>query len=241
MRINEGKVLLLLSGILVGIFTSMFIINTSLNPTKYLSYQDYEKMSLESNQLETDLRGINKEVIKIRYKLNNYENSDDQNKTITDSMKKELNELKTAYGLLTVEGTGVKITINDLHKKVYKGDYDLSFSTVHNTDLLNIVKDLKNAGAEAISINGKRIIETTSITCEGPVIMINGQYIVPPFRIYAIGNSDALKYAMTTDPSFYTHLDIQARGLIYKVEKAEIIRITGVENAITPKYSKSME
>ena len=238
MRINEGKVLLLLSGILVGIFTSVFIINTSLNPTKYLSYQDYEKISLESNQLKTDLRGINKEVIKVSNKLNNYENSDDQNKTITDSMKKELNELKTAYGLLSVEGPGVKITINDLHKKNYKADWDLSFSTVHNTDLLNIVKDLKNAGAEAISINGKRIIETTSITCEGPVIMINGQYIVPPFRIYAIGDSDALNFALTTAPGFSTHVDIKTRELIYNVEKSQKIRITGVEGTDILKYSK---
>lgn len=46
---------------------------------------------------------------------------------------------------------------------------------VHNSDLIAIVNILKHANAEAISINGQRIISTSAITCEGSVIKINGE------------------------------------------------------------------
>ena len=44
-------------------------------------------------------------------------------------------------------------------------------------DLLSVVNELKNAGAEAISINGQRIISSTSITCAGNVANINGEKV----------------------------------------------------------------
>ena len=48
---------------------------------------------------------------------------------------------------------------------------------VHYDDLLQVVNALNNAGAEAISINGQRVITTTAITCEGNVIKVNGEKI----------------------------------------------------------------
>lgn len=52
---------------------------------------------------------------------------------------------------------------------------DMSKLVVHNTDLTAIVNMLRHANAEAISINGQRIIATSAITCEGSVIKINGE------------------------------------------------------------------
>lgn len=49
---------------------------------------------------------------------------------------------------------------------------------------------MNNAGAEAISINGQRIIQTTAITCEGNVIKINGQKVSSPFTIKQLVHKD---------------------------------------------------
>ena len=67
---------------------------------------------------------------------------------------------------------------------------------VHDTDILEIVNVLRNAGAEAISINDQRIIATTPISCIGTVIKINDEKIGGPYVIRAIGNSDYLKTAL---------------------------------------------
>lgn len=56
-------------------------------------------------------------------------------------------------------------------------------------DIKSIVNELKNACSRAISTNGQRIVSTTSITCEGNVININGEKVSSPFVIKAIGQS----------------------------------------------------
>lgn len=240
MKVNEGKLLLLFSGILVGIFIAIFMVNKSLNPATYLSYQDYENMSLDANQLKTGITDTNKNINILNKKIKSYENSDNKNKTITDEMKKEIEVLKTDYGISKVEGPGLTIIISDRNKKVYTDDFDRQSSTVHNVDLLYVVKDLKNSGAEAISINGKRIIGTTSITCEGPVIMLNGQFIVPPFKICAIGDPDAMNFALTTlSDSWYNDLII--RKLNVKIVKNDTMTIGGADYEENTKYAKAVQ
>jgi uncharacterized protein YlxW (UPF0749 family) len=240
MKINEGKILLLLSGILVGIFIAVFIVNKTLNPTTFLSYQDYEQMSLDANQLKSEVKSINKDIEGLDHKLLTYDNSDNKKETITETLRNELEDFKITYGVSKVEGPGIILSINDRHKKQYLNPDDVQLSTTHDEDLYLIVKDLKDAGAEAISINGKRIIESTAITCEGPVIMINGQYIVPPFIICAIGDPEALNYALTTQ-EYSRYKDLQIRDLELKISKVNRLVINGIDNIATPKYAKPIQ
>ena len=62
--------------------------------------------------------------------------------------------------------------------------------------MLTVVNELKAAGAEAISVNGQRIISTSAIRCVGPVIQVNYQKVAAPFEIKAIGNAQYLESAM---------------------------------------------
>ena len=55
--------------------------------------------------------------------------------------------------------------------------FDPNSTIVHAEDLISIVNELKNAGAEAISINDQRIVSNTVIECIGAVIKINGQRV----------------------------------------------------------------
>ena len=49
------------------------------------------------------------------------------------------------------------------------------------------------SGAEAISINGQRIVARTEIRCVGPVITVNGTRIAPPIKIQAIDDPNVLR------------------------------------------------
>ena len=69
-----------------------------------------------------------------------------------------------------VTGEGIIITLKDgttNNSDILSSSLMATDVIVHNSDLLQVVNDLKNAGAEAISINGERIVQTSSITCEG--------------------------------------------------------------------------
>lgn len=63
---------------------------------------------------------------------------------------------------------------------------------VHDEDLRRIINEMKNSGAEAISINDQRIVATTAIVCSGAVATVNGVKLNSPFEIKAIGNKASL-------------------------------------------------
>lgn len=239
MKINEGKALLLLSGILSGIVITSFIVNSSVSTTTFLTYQQYQKMSNDYNQLKAEIKVLYKDMGDLDQKLRKYDNSSEKNSSVLETLKTELEEAKLFYGTKTVEGPGVKILVDDNRKESYFDENDLWNSITHNTDLYYLVNDLKSAGAEAISVNGKRIISTSSITCEGPTIMVNGEYVVPPFEVSAIGDPSALQFSLTLPESRFKELEY--RGLKLQVEKVDNIKISGIQLKNQPKYIKKAE
>lgn len=113
-----------------------------------------------------------------------------QNNAELEQLENEIKEGNKILGLSEVTGNGIVITVDDSKSLNWYDDPNLF--VVHDTDLMNIVNSLKNAGAEAISINEQRIITTSAIECDGNVIMINGEKIAAPFVIKAIGFPESL-------------------------------------------------
>lgn len=149
-------------------------------------------------------------------------NSNDSSK-----IQKELKTLNSLIGTIDVKGNGIVITVADNSNMTSQtvGVFDnISNYLIHDRDLLMLVNELKNAGAEAISINGERIINTTSITCDGNVILINGNKISSPFEIKAIGSQEALLGAIQR-PGGYLEQQLQGYGLVTSIEKQENITI----------------
>ena len=100
---------------------------------------------------------------------------------------------------------------------------NISDYLIHDKDLLTLVNELKNAGAEAISINDERIINTTSITCDGNVVLINGNKISSPFVIKAIGSQEAILGGIQRPGGYLEKL--KEYGLVTSVEKQDNITI----------------
>ena len=130
-------------------------------------------------------------------------------------------------GLTEVKGAGIIIRLDDnreLNTEEYIGD--VSSLLVHEGDLLQIVNELFNVDADAISINGKRIVSTSSIVCDGNIIRINDEMISVPITIKAIGYPAALDYALNRPQGY---LDIMERdGVIVSTERSD--------NIVIPKY-----
>src|SRR3989304_5988751 len=61
-------------------------------------------------------------------------------------------------------------------------------TTLHYADIHAVINDLWAAGAEAIAINGERIITRTGLNCVGTTILCNTKRIAPPYTIVAIGD-----------------------------------------------------
>ncbi len=160
---------------------------------------------------------------------------------VTASAKEELKKNQTMLGLTDVKGSGIVIELQD-------GKLDNSFLTiaepskvlVHYEDLLSLVNELRNSGAEAIQINGQRIVNTSAITCEGTVIKINGERIGSPFTIKAIG-SQALLYGQITREGSYLNTMKDTGVDVVSVTQEDEITIEKYTGTMNFKYIKSVK
>lgn len=172
-----------------------------------------------------------------------------QNNTELEQLENDIKEKNKLVGLSEVQGEGIIITLNDSDMTTLNNDrtalsdfiVDPNWVLVHDKDLINIVNDLKNVGAEAICINDQRIITTSSIDCDGSVIMINGEKIAAPFVIKAIGLPSSLKSIEMYGRYLYKlkyerFLDVKVETSDTLKQKITIPKYTGV---IKFEYAKS--
>lgn len=164
-----------------------------------------------------------------------YKTSSSSNDALIASMKSDLEKANVLAGLANVRGEGVVITLND------STDTELSLEAglVHDTDLTAIVTELKAAGAEAISINGQRVIATTAIRCVGPTIQVNSVKVASPFYIKAIGNSKYLESALNIKNGVVDSL--KAYGIQVDVQTNQSITIDKYDMTLKLKYASEVK
>lgn len=170
-------------------------------------------------------------------KLNEYMNNISQTDKTIELLQKELKQINIVAGLTDVKGPGITITLNDAIEKnplFFEED-----QIVHDTDIAQIVNELRAAGAEAISVNEQRITNTTAIRCVGPTIKVNDIKIGAPFIIKAIGNSQYLYSGLTMKNGVLDSM--KKYGLQVEVLQSENIQIPKYEGAINMKYATIKE
>ncbi len=162
-----------------------------------------------------------------------------------DGLSETEQQIKNNYNLLgttNLEGPGVEITVTDdkdINPSTASALINLGNYIVHYSDIMQIVNELKNAGAEAISVNGQRIVRTTSIRCIGNVIMINDEKVGAPFTIRAIGLPEMLEPALTRLGGYLQVLnDAGLETDVKRLDKVEIPKYTG---AFQAKYMKTVK
>ncbi|MDK2918219.1 MAG: hypothetical protein PWQ37_952 [Candidatus Petromonas sp.] len=223
-----SKLNILLLTIILGIAISFQIKN--LNPKyKYVPLKviyDYKKVIQKEKAEINNLRPL---IESYKEKIQAYETAKDKDGDITSLLKNEISQFKTISGFTDVQGPGIILIIDDGSRKLYEGE-DPNNIIVHNIDILNIINDLKVAGAEAISINGQRVLSNSEIDCNGPTIKINGQLFAQPFIVKAIGEPKHLEAAIKA-PGTYGNL-LKEVGLFIEVNTSINIRI--------PKYSEDL-
>lgn len=157
---------------------------------------------------KNEINAINKEIDELKImirdkeeKIEMYESIIDGNENIADLLKEELNKNKAVAGFETVKGPGIIVKMWDnMDENALGQAFDMDI--IHDVDVLRIINDLRDAGAEAISINGQRVLAISEIKCGGPIIRINGKSVGTPIYISAIGDPQVLSAAINA-PNTY--------------------------------------
>ena len=167
-----------------------------------------------------DLENAQKELEKVRQEAT-------QDNGTAEAKEQELKENNMLLGNTDVTGEGVEVFLEDA--TTTDNNLNASLQIIHYDDLQWVINELKNAGAEAIEVNGQRIINTTAITCEGNIIKVNGERIGSPFTIKAIGSQSLLYGALERAGSWLDQIRNDGNtARVTRVDNITISRYTGV-------------
>ena len=134
-------------------------------------------------------------------------------------------------------GPGVEIVLDDGVRELHPWEHPNDL-LVHDLDLLYVINDLKEAGAEIISVNGQRIVDTSSITCSGYTVRINDRFYGKPFRINAIGDGSRMSAALIGPGGYGTLLK---EYVIFKIAISDDIKIPAYNGDRTYKYMSTID
>lgn len=135
-----------------------------------------------------------REIDLLRKNNTKYENALGDGSKQLKVLNEDLQKAKILAGLTEVHGPGLQVTLMDSKKQTHslRSSMEAANALIHDTDVQAVLNELGQSGAEAIAINGQRIITKTSLRCVGPTILINNVPLVPPYVISAIGDPDTL-------------------------------------------------
>lgn len=190
----------------------------------YTSVQSVKEME-ETIRMETEeVNRLAEFKIAKERELEEYEKNYKEG-NVTKGLEGILQKKKMEAGYVDLIGMGVQVELRDSEKELKEGQ-DPNDLLIHDQDVLMLINDLKVAGAEAISVNGQRVLPTTEIKCTGATIMINDITFGQPFIIKAIGEPVELEAAILA-PSTYGSILRDLYHLQIKVEQKEV-RISGI-------------
>ena len=119
--------------------------------------------------------------------------------------------LQEVSGLTASRGPGVRVSLTDAPRSVDVPGLDPNVLVVHQQDIQAFVNALWAGGAEAISLQGQRLISTTGIKCVGNTVVLDGVPYSPPYVIDAIGEPARLNSALDLSPEVVIYRDYVER------------------------------
>jgi uncharacterized protein YlxW (UPF0749 family) len=148
-----------------------------------------------------------------------------------------LSDLRQRMGLVAAEGPGLIVTLDDSTDRESPSG-NLNDLVVHSQDVQAVSNGLWAAGAEALAVNGQRVVPTSAILCVGNTLLINGTVHSPPFRFTALG--DDLRDAFTGDPLVKRLADDADRfNLGFKVEDRDRVSVPAYTGTSKVRFARA--
>ncbi|HEX8236913.1 MAG TPA: DUF881 domain-containing protein [Abditibacteriaceae bacterium] len=141
-------------------------------------------------------------------------------------LNSQIKQLQMTAGLTPVIGPGIRLIMTDNPSASTQSGGPFVPGMVHDFDLLQVVNDLRAAGAEAIAVNGRRITGYSPIRCVGPVIHINWEPAAPPFRIEATGDPDTLYAALNMPQGILDNLRNPSMGPALGIKMTKVSELS---------------
>ncbi len=177
-----------------------------------------DELDNRTERLEDEKRGLEKQRDEL-------ENSSDQAEEARRQTIEKERQLGVLAGTVAAQGPGITMTIEDT-KGMVEADM-----------LLDAVQELRAAGAEAIQVNGVRVVASTYLTDSGSGVAVDGNKIAAPYRFKVIGKSQDLEPALNIPGGVVQTLEKEQATVT--VERSTKIVVDALRAAERPDYARS--
>ncbi len=227
-NIKKGKITMTIT-MVIACFVLALVMSMQFKIASETDITSIENM--REAELRTELANwkskyeeVEKKYEETSSKIDEYKQNKESNEDTEKLVDDELQQVNMQLGKVDVQGEGIEVTLRETDNE--------EISRITADDLILIVNALKVSGAEAISINDERIINMSDmVDINQSFIKINGQRIVAPYIIKAIGNQSYLESSL-----------ISNGGPVDEMKKiGQDVSITKSNKVIVPKYNKEIK
>lgn len=177
---------------------------TQLRPGRYGDVADLvRQQTRDLESLRAEARALSTEVTQL---------SEGRLDGRSSNAVEELDTVSVPAGLSPMRGPGLTIALDDAPVNDFlDSDVDPNFLVVHQQDIQSVVNAMWAGGAEAMTIQGQRVISTTGIKCVGSTVVLHGVPYSPPYVITAIGDPEAMLTSINESPYIDVYRDYADR------------------------------
>ena len=236
-RIRWGDILMTGICILLGFVIVVQLRSVYKNSTiTKTTYDRADELQVLLNQEKEKSDGLYQQLLQYKDSLDKYSNEAAKSGDYAQVLDDQLKRAEILAGLTDVEGSGVIVTMKDA-VGANEGQ-DPATQIIHDDDIFKVINELRDAGAEAISINDERVLATSEIRCTGATVSINNNRYAAPYIIKAIGDTTNLEAALNMR---YGVIEVLSSWNIeVSVVKSNKIKIKAYTGALNFKYAQNI-
>lgn len=227
---KKGEITITITiGLMVLILTTVIFVQfKTVKQTDIISLENMREDELrdEISNFKQKAAEVEKQIKETELKIAEYEKTITTDKEASELLEKELEQQNNILGKNSVKGSGIVVTLTDTRAQKITAE-----------DLRELINQMKTDGAEAISINEQRIVyDSYVVDLGGTYVSVNGERLVSPYVIKAIGNPTYLESGLSKKQ--YGYIDIKLEeGKDVVLERQDSILINAYTGDLNMEYA----
>jgi uncharacterized protein YlxW (UPF0749 family) len=136
-------------------------------------------------------------------------------------IRDELSSIRAYGGLEAVVGPGVSVTVD---------------GPIDGPTLEDLINELRGAGAEAIAVDGIRVVAGSAVTGGPGEVEIESTRLEDPFEVSAIGGAETLTGSLTRSGGIVAQVAATSPDVTLTVTPVERLALPATERNLVPEH-----
>ncbi len=190
-----------------------------------------EELAALVSQAEANRALLESELARLRAQLAEYERLTAQGQALSEALLAEIRHYRQVLGLDPVRGSGLEVAL-------VPGELPgiPLAAAVQALDLAGLVNELWASGAEAVAVNGRRVLSRSAYRQSGNRVLVDGVPLGPPFVVQAIGPADLMEAALQVRGGYVDGL--RAVGVAVRIRRQAQLKLPAYRGPLEFRWAR---